>query len=327
MAKVREKLFLKNGSLLLEKLVRSFKGKSNPIRSFSDKELQKATNNYSSDLVLHDTDNYKCFKGSIEDQLICVRKFDPDYKYPFEGPLERIINEIAIATQMSAHKNVLKLLGCCLETQLPILVYEFPVNGNLSHLCHNNPNRRIQSQPSLVKSRLRIAWEIANLAAYLHTAFPRPFIHRDIRVDNFFLDQDCSPKLFSFFFCIAVPEGETHATDEVVGVMGNIAPESIETGKFTEKNDVFNFSTLLSELLTGQRGYDLSQGENSSLANWLNGVMDPTTPVEQQQAYELFLRCSSLTAEKRPTMVDVSKELRQILRFVETLCCMKPDTA
>ncbi|CBI22073.3 unnamed protein product, partial [Vitis vinifera] len=181
MAKRREELFLKNGSLLLEKLVCSFNGKSNPIRYFSDKELQKATNNYSSALDLHDSGYYKCYKGSVDDRLICVRKFDPNYRYPFEGPLERIINEIAIATQMSAHKNVLKLLGCCLETQLPTLVYEFPMDGSLSHLSPN-PNRRIQSQPLLLKSRLRIAWEIANVAAYLHTAFPRPFIHRDIRL-------------------------------------------------------------------------------------------------------------------------------------------------
>lgn len=324
MAKRREELFLKNGSLLLEKLVCSFNGKSNPIRYFSDKELQKATNNYSSALDLHYSGSYKCYKGSVDDQLICVRKFDPNYRYPFEGPLERIINEIAIATQMSAHKNVLKLLGCCLETQLPTLVYEFPMDGSLSHLSPN-PNRRIQSQPLLLKSRLRIAWEIANVAAYLHTAFPRPFIHRDIRLANFFLDQDCAPKLFNFFFCIPIPEGETHATDEVMGITGNIAPESLKTGKFTEKNDVFSFGTLLLELLTGQRGYDLSQDETALLLNCGDGGVDPTIPIEgegilEQQVYKLFLRCSSLTAEERPTMVDVSKELRQILSLT-------PDTA
>lgn len=320
MAKIKEELFLKNGSLLLEKLVCSFKGKSNPIRYFSDKELQNATNNYSSDLVIHHSGHYKCYHGCVEGQQICVRKFDPKYSYPFEGPLERIINEIAIATQMSAHKNVLRLLGCCLETQFPTLVYEFPVNGSLSHLCPN-PNRRTQSQSLPLKSRLRIAWEIANVAAYLHTAFPRPIIHRDIRVDNFFLDQDCSPKLFDFFFCIIIPEGETHATDEVVGITGNIAPESIYTGIFTEKNDVFSFSQLLSELLTGERGYYLSQDENAPLVNWRGGDTDPTIPVDSErihehQAQKLFLSCSSLTAEQRPNMVDVSKELLKILRFV-----------
>uniref|UniRef100_F6H575 Protein kinase domain-containing protein n=1 Tax=Vitis vinifera TaxID=29760 RepID=F6H575_VITVI len=105
-----------------------------------------------------------------------------------------------------------------------------------------------------------------------------------------------------------------------MGITGNIAPESLKTGKFTEKNDVFSFGTLLLELLTGQRGYDLSQDETALLLNCGDGGVDPTIPIEgegilEQQVYKLFLRCSSLTAEERPTMVDVSKELRQILRL------------
>lgn len=131
--KKREESMLKNGSLLLEKLISNFNGKySNPIRIFSAKELQKAAGNYSGNLVFNHDElcNSKWYNGFLEGQVISVRRYF--------GVLytEYVINEFCLVAQMSAQKSVLKLLGCCLGTEIPILVYEFSANRNLVDHLH-----------------------------------------------------------------------------------------------------------------------------------------------------------------------------------------------
>ncbi|KAL6316775.1 hypothetical protein AAG906_021075 [Vitis piasezkii] len=92
-------------SLLLKERISYFNGKYfNPIRSFSMKELKNATDDYNTSLIFdHDVGNCIWYKGSLEGRTISVRT-------NFYEGVEMAINEIAIASQMSAHKNALKLL-------------------------------------------------------------------------------------------------------------------------------------------------------------------------------------------------------------------------
>ncbi|KAF8391920.1 hypothetical protein HHK36_022260 [Tetracentron sinense] len=74
-----ERHFLENGALLLEEMITSFNGRSNPIRSFSKQELDRATNNYHQDGFLHQDWSYKLYKGTYEDRAISVKKFAGDH--------------------------------------------------------------------------------------------------------------------------------------------------------------------------------------------------------------------------------------------------------
>lgn len=100
-----------------------FKSNSNLL----GQELQKAAGNYSGNLVFNHDElcNSKWYNGFLEGQVISVRRYF--------GVLytEYVINEFCLVAQMSAQKSVLKLLGCCLGTEIPILVYEFSANRNL----------------------------------------------------------------------------------------------------------------------------------------------------------------------------------------------------
>ena len=152
---------------------------------------------------------------------------------------------------MSVHKNALKLLGCCLETRIPILVYEFISGGSLI-------DRKVSLEnPLSGRSRLRIAYDTANVIAYLHTAFPRCVIHTDIKPSSFFLDQDCAAKLSDFSLSITLPEGEVQVEDEIHGTFGYVAPKTLTSGVYIQKNDVFSFGILLLELLIGKKAYCL----------------------------------------------------------------------
>ncbi|KAG6702165.1 hypothetical protein I3842_07G019800 [Carya illinoinensis] len=239
---------------------------------------------------------------------------------------------------MSIHNNVLKLLGCCLETQWPTLVYEYVGHKNLFTriryrfespwvLDRDDP---VKSQPLPWKCRLRIAMGIANAVAYLHTAFSRPFVHRDIRSPLIILDENNVPKMVDFSLSLSIPEGQVHANDyRVVSRIGCIPPHYYLTCNFTEKDDVYHFGGFLLELLAG---WTLSTkitryNENRLLLDWVKAeydeqrlieIVDPELlkeSVDQQQFLtfaNLALSCLSERREDRPTITDVAKQLRQI---------------
>ncbi|XP_034674566.1 non-functional pseudokinase ZED1-like [Vitis riparia] len=179
---------------------------------------------------------------------------------------------------MNAHKNALKLLRCCLETRIPILVYEFPSGRSLIDRIFFPPN------PLSWKNRLRIAYDIANVIAYLHTTFPRSIIHTGIKPLSFFLDNDCAAKLFDFSLSITLSKGEMQVEDEIRGTFGYLAPETLISGVYTEKNDVFSFGILLLELLIGKKAHSIMHKEITSVQDYaqsfvntydINGIVDP----------------------------------------------------
>ena len=243
-----ETSFMKNGGLLLEELIAFCNDKSNPTRNFSAKELRKATNNYDPCPRFLVAADFEFYKGSLEDRLVSVKVYR-DERGIQDNILERIIKDIVVGSQMSAHKNVLKLLGCCLETKHPILVYEFVGDKILSNCIR--PIDRVNSQPLPWKCSLRIAMGIANAIAYLHTTFSRPVVHRDIQSPTIILDGENVAGLIDFSLSISIPEGQLHAEDAVLGRMGLGDPEYSSTGHVTEKSDVFSFGLFLLVLLAG----------------------------------------------------------------------------
>ncbi|KAF8391971.1 hypothetical protein HHK36_022311 [Tetracentron sinense] len=316
-----ERHFLENGALLLEELIKSFGCRSNPIPSFSKKELERATNNYHQNGLLRQNFPYTLYKGTYEDRPILVKKFVRE-----DAPKRDIgecINEVAVASQMSKHKNVLKLLGCCLETEIPTLVFEFPPNGCLSdHIFVE------ELSPSYLswESRLRIATEIADAVAYLHNGTSKPIIHRFIHSHTILLDQHWIAKLFEFGFSISIPLGQTYIEADLVGTCGYTDPESLHTRRYTEKSDVYNFGVVLFEILTGKmvskivqevNGVTncdfLSAGDNEDdIREYLKINIVKGNTEQLMACTELAFRCIKMNPEERPLMMEAAKELRSL---------------
>jgi serine/threonine protein kinase len=326
--KEKERAFLENGSKLLEKLVASCNSRPIPIRTFSYEELSRATNNFDPRLVLYKHQWYILYKGySLEGRTISVKKYEmlestEELDFPF--------TDIAISAKISPHKNALKLIGCCLETRFPILVLESVENGTLAdRICASRDGEaRQKHQPMAWQTRLKIAREIAHAIAYLHIAFSRPIIHRDIKPYNIFFDQHDVPKLSDFSISVSIPEGETHVKDKVYGTYGFACPKYVATGWANEKSDVYGFGMLLFQLLTGQPSKNLCSHlsfANCITKNAINEIVDPTiltregrVGVERQllAMLELVLICRAEDPEIRPNMINVTKELRRIERSV-----------
>lgn len=179
--------------------------------------------------------------------------------------------------------------------------------------------------------------EIANALAYLHVGFPRPIVFKNIKLSSILFDEDHVAKLFDFSLAESIPDGETHIKDAIpIGIMGFVATEYVTTGDYNEKCDVFSFGVLLLVLLTGQKLYSIDEaGDRHWLlnrvkkhieCNTFDEIVDPVIRGElsiqssekdkQVQAFvELAVKCVSESAEDRPTMIDVAKQLRQAYRF------------
>ncbi|KAK9115595.1 hypothetical protein Sjap_014542 [Stephania japonica] len=197
----RNDFFLENNRLLLKELVSSFHGKSNTIQNFSEEEILEATNNYGSDQFLGYISVHTWYKGRCGNRDVLIKKFLdwPDRKH--------CATEIAVLSQIK-HKNVVELLGCCLETEFPILVFKNSFNETLSHRIHRGSTSTCLEDPAFSwEEKLRIATEIAHAVTYLHSFTVTPIIHNGITAENIILDGVGGAKLANFcfaFHCLSV---------------------------------------------------------------------------------------------------------------------------
>lgn len=131
--KLREKFFQQNGGLLLKQQISSNEGGVQSTKVFTAEELEKATNNYADDRILGRGGYGTVYKGFLPDQRVVAIKKS---RVMDESQIEQFINEVIILTQVN-HRNVVKLLGCCLETEVPLLVYEYVSHGTLFQHIHS----------------------------------------------------------------------------------------------------------------------------------------------------------------------------------------------
>lgn len=130
-------MFKKNGGLLLQQQISSSHERNiERCKIFTSKELKTATNHYNVNRIIGQGGQGTVYKGMLSDGMIVAVKKS---KIRDESELEAFINEVVILSRID-HRNIVKLYGCCLETEVPLLVYEFIPNGTLFRYIHNNQN-------------------------------------------------------------------------------------------------------------------------------------------------------------------------------------------
>ncbi|KAG8643389.1 non-functional pseudokinase ZED1 isoform X2 [Manihot esculenta] len=330
-----------NGRTLLETSIAFNNGRgSNPTRCFSVKELNSATDNFHPSKIFWDDGPYKLYSGVLQDRPIILKKFEE------QRAREYSIREIVFASEFSSHKNVLKLLGCCLETEIPFLVFESEKNGTLHD--HIYDPYASNFRPLTWKTRLKIALGVANAIAFLHTAFPKPIIHKDIKPSNILLDEDYVPKLVDFTLSESIPEGHFYVEHALrrenvpAGVLGFLAPEYFMKRLINEKVDIYGFGVVLLSLLTGKRPqnpFPSASPGNCSLVQIVKKYVDnqmfnetlvdpavleeepwPGKELQLQNFALLALQCACDLEDNRPEIIDVAKQLRQMYQSVISNC-------
>ncbi|KAJ0640437.1 putative protein kinase RLK-Pelle-WAK family [Helianthus annuus] len=324
LVKLRRKLFQQNGGLLLKQHITTSEGNVDSTKVFTAQELEKATNNYAEDRILGRGGYGTVYKGILNDQRVVAIKKS---RVIDETQIELFINEVIILTRVH-HRNVVKLLGCCLETTIPLLVYEYVSNGTLFNHIHSKETITWLS----LENRLRVANEVAGALSYLHSATLTPVIHRDVKSANILLDDNYTAKMADFGASRLVPLDQTQVTTLVQGTLGYLDPEYFHTSQLTEKSDVYSFGVVLAELLTGEKPLCAERGEaERNLAtyfimslkeNRLFQILEPRvvregTLEQLQQIGELVKRCLNLLGDERPTMKEVATELEALRKFTQ----------
>uniref|UniRef100_A0ACD5Y217 Uncharacterized protein n=1 Tax=Avena sativa TaxID=4498 RepID=A0ACD5Y217_AVESA len=311
---LKRKFFLQNHGQLLEQLVSHRSGIAEKM-IIPLEELEKATNNFDEKRKLGDGGHGTVYKGILSDlHVVAIKKS----KIMIQREIDEFINEVAILSQIN-HKNVVKLYGCCLETEVPLLVYEFISNGTLSDHLHQKPPRSIPWE-----DRLRIASEVGKAISYLHSAVSFPIIHRDIKSPNILLDDALTAKVSDFGTSRYIPIDQTEITATAVqGTIGYLDPMYYYTGQLSESSDVYSFGVLLVELLTRKMPnmYRSSEGEGLVMKfgellgeGNLVEILDPQVVeeggTEVEDVAALAASCIKIRGEERPTMrqVEISLE-------------------
>ena len=188
---------------------------------FNSKDLEKATDNFNVNGILGQGGQGIVYKGMLIDgKIVAIKKS----KVIDEGKLEEFVNEVVILSQIN-HRNVVKLLGWCLETEVPLLVYEFIPNGTLSQHLYDQ-NKEFQETWDM---HLRIATKVAGALFYLHSVASTPIYHRDIKTTNILLDDKYRAKVAYFGTSRSIATDQTHLIIVVQGTFGYLDPEYFQS--------------------------------------------------------------------------------------------------
>ncbi|XP_052210688.1 G-type lectin S-receptor-like serine/threonine-protein kinase At1g11410 isoform X2 [Diospyros lotus] len=211
-------------------------------------EIEGATNNFSDTNRIGEGGFGIVYKGLLSTgKEIAVKRLSVNSK---QG-LDEFKNEVILITKLQ-HRNLVRLLGCCINGEERMLIYEYMANGSLDSFIFGHENTRTKSLTW--RRRLNIIVGIAQGLLYLHHDSRFRVIHRDLKASNVLLDGDLNPKISDFGLARAFGGDQSSAiTRRVAGTYGYMSPEYAIDGIFSMKSDVFSFGVMVLEILSGER--------------------------------------------------------------------------
>ncbi|KAL3748793.1 hypothetical protein ACJRO7_009951 [Eucalyptus globulus] len=274
--------------------------------------LQVATNFFSELNQLGHGGFGPVFKGLMPDgQEIAVKKLSLTSR---QG-MREFTNEVKLLLKIQ-HRNLVMLMGCCVEGQEKMLVYEYLSNRSLDCFLFAK-----EKSPSLDwMTRFRIITGVARGLLYLHEEAPERIIHRDIKASNILLDDQLNPKISDFGLARLFPGEDTHLnTMKISGTYGYMAPEYALRGYLSMKTDVFSYGVLVLEIVSGRKNHDGRLGaEKTDLLSYawklfqegksldlVDSSLVKYNPDEAAMSIQLGLLCCQASYGDRPHMNSV----------------------
>ncbi|KAM7472883.1 hypothetical protein LguiA_011066 [Lonicera macranthoides] len=285
------------------------------LRNFTIKELQHATDNFSSKNILGAGGFGNVYKGKLGDgTMVAVKRLKDVTGTAGESQFRTELELISLAV----HRNLLRLIGCCATSNERLLVYPYMSNGSVAS--------RLRGKPALDwNARKRIAIGAARGLLYLHEQCDPKIIHRDVKAANVLLDDYCEAVVGDFGLAKLLDHADSHVTTAVRGTVGHIAPEYLSTGQSSEKTDVFGFGILLLELITGMRVLEFGKSTNQkgAMLEWVKKIQHEKKVealvdrelgsnydrIEVGEMLQVALLCTQYLPAHRPKMSEVVRML------------------
>ncbi|KAG2615327.1 hypothetical protein PVAP13_3NG063600 [Panicum virgatum] len=294
-------------------------------RTFSFDELRKITNNFSEANDIGNggygkvVDPIQVYRGTLPSgQLVAVKR---SQQGSLQGSLE-FRTEIELLSRVH-HRNVVSLVGFCLDQDEQILVYEYVPNGTLKESLTGKSGVRLDW-----RRRLRVVLGAAKGVAYLHELADPPIVHRDIKSSNVLLDERLNAKVSDFGLSKPLGEdGRGQVTTQVKGTMGYLDPEYYMTQQLTGKSDVYSFGVLMLEVATARKPLERGRYivrevkaavDRSKDLYGLHELLDPALGAALaglEQYVDLALRCVEEAGADRPSMGEVVGEIERMVKM------------
>ncbi|XP_037480015.1 putative serine/threonine-protein kinase [Triticum dicoccoides] len=291
------------------------------IRLFSYAQLKSATDNFDRNNKVGRGGFGTVYKGTLPSkQDVAVKVLSAESR---QG-IREFLTEIDVISNVK-HPNLVELIGCCVEEENRILVYEYLENSSLDRaLLASN------SDPANFTWSIRssICIGVARGLAYLHEEIPSPIVHRDIKASNILIDKNYVPKIGDFGLAKLFPDNISHISTRVAGTTGYLAPEYAWHGQLTKKADIYSFGVLVIEIVSGKSGSRSLLADDKFLlektwelyeAGNLKELVDPDLgdyPDEEAIRFiKVALFCTQAAAARRPSMLQVVKMLSKPIRI------------
>ncbi|KAL6008803.1 hypothetical protein ACLOJK_022029 [Asimina triloba] len=307
---------------------------------FTLRDLELATNNFSKEHVIGEGGYGVVYRGCLINRTpVAIKKLLNNL-----GQAEKEFSVEVEAIGHVRHKNLVRLLGYCVEGVHRLLVYEYVNNGNLEQWLHGAMRQhgyltwearmkvllgtakatKFRGFNSLLHDVVLITTNIFCSLAYLHEAIEPKVVHRDIKSSNILIDDDFNAKVSDFGLAKLLGAGKSHITTRVMGTFGYVAPEYANTGLLNEKSDIYSFGVVLLEAITGRDPVDYGRpAQEVNLVDWLKlmvgsrrseEVLDPNIEMRPstrslKRALLTALRCVDPDSDKRPKMSQVVRML------------------
>ncbi|KAJ9542971.1 hypothetical protein OSB04_029477 [Centaurea solstitialis] len=295
-------------------------------------KVVKATNNFSLVNKLGEGGFGPVYKGVLESgQEIAVKQLSKTSEQGYD----EFYNEVVCVAKLQ-HRNLVKLLGYCMDGNQRMLIYEYLPNKSLDlHLfgwtvssffycaLYSIAIRVYETKSCMLKwpLRLNIIHGIAKGILYLHQDSRHRIIHRDLKASNILLDGNMNPKISDFGLAREFRGDQiTEETMKVAGTYGYISPEYAIYGRFSIKSDVFSFGVMVLEMVSGKKNTEFSHehvGGNLLGHAWRlyreGKCMELMSPClrnsciisEVERTIHVGLLCVQNLPEDRPTMSSV----------------------
>ncbi|XP_021818885.1 probable LRR receptor-like serine/threonine-protein kinase At2g23950 [Prunus avium] len=285
------------------------------LRNFTFKELQLATDHFSSKNILGAGGFGNVYKGKLGDgTVVAVKRLKDVTGTAGESQFRTELEMISLAV----HRNLLRLIGYCATSNERLLVYPYMSNGSVA--------ARLRGKPALDwNTRKKIAIGAARGLLYLHEQCDPKIIHRDVKAANVLLDDYCEAIVGDFGLAKLLDHADSHVTTAVRGTVGHIAPEYLSTGQSSEKTDVFGFGILLIELITGLRALEFGKTVNQkgAMLEWVKKIQQEKKVevlvdrelgniydrIEVGEMLQVALLCTQYLPAHRPKMSEVVRML------------------
>ncbi|KAJ7943254.1 NSP-interacting kinase-like protein [Quillaja saponaria] len=285
------------------------------LKKFHFRELQIATNNFSSKNLVGKGGFGNVYKGYLQDgTVVAVKRIKDGNAIRGEIHFQTEVEMISLAV----HRHLLRLSGFCMTDTERLLVYPYMSNGSVAF--------RLRAKPALDwGTRKRIALGAARGLLYLHEQCDPKIIHRDVKAANILLDDYFEAVVGDFGLAKLLDHRDSHVTTAVRGTVGHIAPEYLSTGQSSEKTDVFGFGILLLELISGQRALQFGKAANQKglMLDWVKQIhhekklemlvdkdlKNNYDSIELEEMVRVALLCTQYHPSHRPKMSEVVRML------------------